>query len=123
MYNNGTVAQSVLKGIAVLQLKINLALSNSNRVHHPLVEDFQDIEPFKFNYRKKFGLLVYLAQDDRDLENPQSNTAIAIKDIDEIMGVIGHYSSEATANTLRIYATSNIPLITASAASNNLPGN
>ena len=38
------------------------------------------------------------------------------------MAVIGHYSSETTANALKTYVTSNIPLITASAASNNLPG-
>ena len=123
LYNNGSVAQNLLKGIATLQLKINLALNNSKKLYYPLAESLSDIEPFKFNNRQKFGLLVYIAQDDRDLENPQSNTAIAIQNIDDIMGVIGHYSSEATANALKIYATSNIPLITASAASNNLPGN
>ena len=123
LYNNGSVAQNLLRGIATLQLKINLALDNSNKLYYPLAENLSDIEQFKFDNRQKFGLLVYIAQDDRDLENPQSNTAIAIQDIDDIMGVIGHYSSEATANALKIYATSNIPLITASAASNNLPGN
>lgn len=139
LYNNGAVAQNLLKGIATLQLKINLALNNNNRLYYPLAESLTDIEPFEFNNRKKFGLLVYIARDDRDLENPQSNTAIAIQNVDrergrgflalsnrgvdDIMGVIGHYSSEATANALKIYAASNIPLITASAASNNLPGN
>ncbi|MGK7948813.1 MAG: ABC transporter substrate-binding protein [Xenococcaceae cyanobacterium] len=123
LYNNGSVAQNLLKGIATLQLKINLNLSNNNNLYYPLAENLREIEKFKFNNRQKFGLLVYIAQDDRDLENPQSKTAIAIQNIDDIMGVIGHYSSEATANALKIYATSNIPLITASAASNNLPGN
>ena len=123
LYNNGSVAQNLLRGIATLQLKINLSLSNNNKIYYPLAENLREIEQFEFNNRQKFGLLVYIAQDDRDLENPQSNTAIAIQNIDDIMGVIGHYSSEATANALKIYATSNIPLITASAASNNLPGN
>ena len=123
LYNNGSVAQNLLKGIATLQLKINLALDNSNKSYYPLAKNLINIEQFEFNSRQKFGLLVYIAQDDRNLENPQSNTAIAIQNINDIMGVIGHYSSEATAKALKIYATSNIPLITASAASNNLPGN
>lgn len=123
LYNNGSVAQNLLKGIATLQLKINLALNNSKQLYHPLAENFSEIVPFKFNNREKFGLLIYIAQDDRDLESLQSNSAIAIQNINDLIGVIGHYSSEATANALRIYATSNIPLITASAASNNLPSN
>ena len=122
LYNNGAVAQNLLKGIAILQLKINLALSNSDRLHHPLGEDFSEVEPFKFNNREKFGLLIYIAKDDRDLEYSQSNTAIAIKHTQNIMAVIGHYSSETTAKALKTYVTSNIPLITASAASDNLPG-
>ena len=119
VYNNGSVAQNLLKGIATLQLKINLALGNSSKLYYPLSEKLKGIEPFEFNNRVKFGLLICIAQDDSDWGNPQSNTAIAIQNINDIMGVIGHYSSEATANALKIYATSNIPLITASAASNN----
>ena len=67
LYNNGAVAQSLLKGVATLQLKINLALNRCERIHYPLAENFSNIESFKFNNRQKFGLLVCIAKDESDI--------------------------------------------------------
>ena len=122
-------AKEFLRGVAMLQTQFNLEFFDK---HDKVKEDINsdDIENTFFshirkalNKRSKFvgsfnkgesmsgvGLKVIIADDDNIDENAK-DIAKKLSENEDILGVIGHYTSEATVASVDIYKDRNLALI------------
>lgn len=123
-HNQGQVATEILRGIAQIQLQINLPILE--KISDNLGIKLNDIKPQIFgtlnnNADSKILLKILIVNDPNNLYASDNQTAeklvkLAIKL--NLIAVIGHYSSEMTKKALKCYSENGLVLINPSSTSN-----
>ena len=99
---SSAIAQDFLRGVAQVQTEVNLNLSKIN----PEIKN--QLSPYNFlTYRsisqtKNKGLKVIIT-DDANNKQQAKQVAQKIANIKGVLGIIGHYASRMTINTVNIY--------------------
>jgi ABC-type branched-subunit amino acid transport system substrate-binding protein len=127
-HNLGSVATELLRGVAQIQIQVNLEVLDSlgklrdycQRLREALVININNILPIS-NGRIVLKFLIVSENNHLGFQVNQTAEDLA-KRADElgIMAVIGHYSSEMTEQALRVYARQGLLLITSSSTSNHI---
>lgn len=108
--NSSSVAQDFLRGIAQAQTEVNLSLG----VDHPDIDSQLSLFNFLTHRRvspgKNKGLKVIIADDGNNDQQAQQ-MAQDISDTKNILGVVGHYTSQMTLKTIDIYQQKNLPQV------------
>ncbi|RCJ24547.1 hypothetical protein A6S26_18570 [Nostoc sp. ATCC 43529] len=124
-HNQGQVAAEMLRGIAQIQLQINLQSFKKIALEKEI--NLADIIPERFftlNHTDNLiALRVLIVNDPNNLYAPYSQTAEKLTDLApklNLIAVIGHYSSEMTKKALNFYSQHGLVLINPSSTSNEL---
>jgi len=102
------LAQEILRGVAQLQTEVNLGLFEGEE---KLVEDFpgNGFLP-KQVIKNQMGLRVVIADDRNDTEAAKQRAEALVKQ-QEILGVVGHQTSEATVAAIDVYQENRLVVI------------
>ncbi len=92
-------AQEILRGVAQIQTEINLSVFNGEESSDLALPGSDFLMPRDLNGK---GLRVIIS-DDSNLEAKALNVAKSLVKQSEILGVVGHYSSEMTLKTVETY--------------------
>ncbi|MEA5518185.1 ABC transporter substrate-binding protein [Limnoraphis robusta] len=92
-------AQEILRGVAQIQTEINLSLLNGEESSDLALPGSDFLKSRDLNGK---GLRVIIS-DDSNLEEKALNVAKSLVKKSEILGVVGHYSSEMTLKTVETY--------------------
>ena len=95
---NGNLAEELLRGIAQSQTEVNLGLLADDRTER----DFPGQGFLSAKSLNGKGLKVVIA-DDKNIKPEAVNRANALVKIPDILGVVGHYTSDMTVETVDIY--------------------
>ncbi len=95
---NGNLAEELLRGIAQAQTEVNLGLLADDRTDR----DFPGKGFLSAKSINGKGLKVVIA-DDKNIKPEAVNRANALVKIPDILGVVGHYTSDMTVETVDIY--------------------
>lgn len=109
-------AKEMLRGVAQLQTKINLGLLNNN---DPFLKYFPDQDFINKKAINGKGLKVVITNDEND-ELLAQKTAKSLSQRPEILGVVGHYTSEMTLATVDIYNKKDLVLISPGSTTSEL---
>ncbi|TRV49366.1 MAG: caspase [Microcystis panniformis Mp_MB_F_20051200_S9] len=109
-------AKEMLRGVAQLQTKINLGLLNDN---DPFLKYFPDQNFINKKAINGKGLKVVITNDENK-ELLAKKTASSLSQRPEILGVVGHYTSEMTLATVDIYNQNNLVLISPGSTTSEL---
>ncbi|WP_228036247.1 ABC transporter substrate-binding protein [Microcystis sp. LEGE 00066] len=109
-------AKEMLRGVAQLQTKINLGLLNDN---DPFLKYFPDQDFINKKAINGKGLKVVITNDEND-ELLAQKTASSLSHRPEILGVVGHYTSEMTVATVDIYKENDLVLISPGSTTSEL---
>lgn len=109
-------AKEMLRGVAQLQTKINLGLLNDN---DPFLKYFPDQDFINKKAINGKGLKVVITNDEND-ELLAKKRAEYLSQRPEILGVVGHYTSEMTVATVDIYNQNNLVLISPGSTTSEL---
>ncbi|MBE9245948.1 ABC transporter substrate-binding protein [Microcystis aeruginosa LEGE 00239] len=109
-------AKEMLRGVAQLQTKINLGLLNDN---DPFLKYFTDQDFINKKPINGKGLKVVITNDEND-ELLAKKRAESLSQRPEILGVVGHYSSEMTVATVDIYKENDLVLISPGSTTSEL---
>ncbi|CCI18936.1 conserved hypothetical protein [Microcystis aeruginosa PCC 9807] len=109
-------AKEMLRGVAQLQTKINLGLLNDN---DPFLKYFPDQDFINKKAINGKGLKVVITNDEND-ELLAKKTASSLSHRPEILGVVGHYTSEMTVATVDIYKENDLVLISPGSTTSEL---
>lgn len=118
-YNNGAVARQLLRGVAQLQLQVNLvglrSLNDIAKLRHIIeIKDFLGTI-----IATKMCLRVLIVNEDKQVSQTAENLAAVAEELN-IIAAIGHDSSEMTQKAVIIYARKGLVLITPSSACDTL---
>ncbi|MEG4499200.1 bifunctional serine/threonine-protein kinase/ABC transporter substrate-binding protein [Microcoleus sp. F10-C6] len=102
---NSDLAREMLRGIAQAQTEVNLGLFNSDRHNDFPGQDFLAGKDIKGK-----GIRVIIA-DDANLKAEAKARASSLVKQTEILGVVGHYTSEMTVNAVDTYDENHLVLI------------
>ena len=127
-HNFGRVAKELLRGIAQLQLMVNLQIdatefADALSLGKNLGIQEHYVTLFAQNAQNKMGLKILIVNENNNLYAEDNQTAKYLANIAKdlnIMAVIGHYSSEMTKKAVKVYADQGLLLITPSSTSNQL---
>ncbi len=127
-HNFGRVAKELLRGIAQLQLMVNLQIDATEFADALSLGKNLGIQEyyvtlFAQNAQNKMGLKILIVNENNNLYAEDNQTAKYLANIAKdlnIMAVIGHYSSEMTKKAVKVYADQGLLLITPSSTSNQL---
>jgi branched-chain amino acid transport system substrate-binding protein len=124
-HNQGAVAAEILRGVAQIQLQVNLPSFDAIDLAQEVNLDDIKLKGFSAINQtvNKIALRILIVNDPNNLYAPHNQTAenlVKLADEIDIMAVIGHYSSEMTKKALHLYAKSGLVLINSSSASNEL---
>ena len=100
-------AKEMLRGVAQLQTEINLGLFD---VNDSFIKDFRGQGVLNGKTINGKGLKVIIANDENN-KSKAKQRAEALSKRPEILGVVGHYPSEMTLETVNIYGKENLVLI------------
>ena len=100
-------AKEMLRGVAQLQTEINLGLFD---VNDSFIKDFPGQGVLNGKTINGKGLKVIIANDENN-KSKAKQRAEALSKRPEILGVVGHYPSEMTLETVNIYGKENLVLI------------
>ncbi len=109
-------AKEMLRGVAQLQTKINLGILNDN---DPFLKYFPDQDFINKKAINGKGLKVVITNDENK-ELLAKKTASSLSQRPEILGVVGHYTSEMTVATVDIYNQNNLVLISPGSTTSEL---
>jgi branched-chain amino acid transport system substrate-binding protein len=109
-------AKEMLRGVAQLQTEINLGLFD---VDDSFVKDFLGQGILNGKAINGKGLKVIITNDENN-KSKAKQRAEALSKLPEILGVVGHYSSEMTVATVDIYGKENLVLISPGSTTNEL---
>lgn len=124
-HNQGRVAAEILRGVAQIQLQVNLQsldinyLKNSHLLDAVIPGSFS---PFK-NLRTQTVWQILIVNDPNNLYDPYNQTAEGLGNLAsqlDLVAVLGHYSSEMTKKALSFYAKKGLFLVNSSSTSNEL---
>ncbi|NEU78755.1 ABC transporter substrate-binding protein [Nostoc sp. UIC 10630] len=124
-HNQGHVAAEILRGIAQIQLQVNL--QSFERISLEKDIDLDEIKPEKFftlnNTDNWIALRILIVNDPNNLYAPYSQTAENLANLApqlNLISIIGHYSSEMTKKALQLYSQNGLILVNSSSTSNEL---
>ena len=124
-HNQGLVALEILRGIAQIQLQINLQSLDFNYLRRQ--EFLSTIIPELFssltNVGNQIALRILIVNDPNKLYNPYNQTAESLANLAlplNLMAILGHYSSEMTKRALSFYSKKGLTLVNYSSTSNEL---
>ncbi|MCF2149829.1 ABC transporter substrate-binding protein [Desmonostoc muscorum LEGE 12446] len=124
-HNQDQVAAEILRGIAQIQLQINLPSFDKIALEKEI--NLKDIKPdtfFNLNHTDNLIVLrILIVNDPNNLYAPYSQTAENLADLApqlNLIAIIGHYSSEMTKKALHFYSQNGLVLINPSSTSNEL---
>jgi len=102
------LAQEILRGVAQLQTEVNLGLFEGNE---KLMDNFpgNGFLP-KQAIKNQIGLRVVVADDKNDTEATKQRAKALVKQ-QEIMGVVGHQTSEATVAAIDVYEENKLVVV------------
>jgi branched-chain amino acid transport system substrate-binding protein len=109
-------AKEMLRGVAQLQTETNLGLFDIN---DQFVKDFPGQGILNGKAINGKGLKVIITNDENN-KSKAKQRAEALSKLPEILGVVGHYSSEMTVATVDIYGKENLVLISPGSTTNEL---
>lgn len=120
---NSDLGQKLLRGIAQAQTEVNLNLIDSDQNQENISLD-RDLDFLKFHTKtidrqQKKGLKVIIIDDGNNKEQAQT-VAEAISKSSQILGIIGHYASDLTLETVDIYQNNNLALISSGSTTGEL---
>ncbi|WP_413162267.1 ABC transporter substrate-binding protein [Capilliphycus salinus ALCB114379] len=113
------LAEDILRGIAQAQTEVNLSLFNGNESAEYTLPGSDFLQRIDLNGK---GLKVIIA-DDSNFKPQAIKNAHNLVNNSEIIGVIGHYSSEMTLATLDIYNKNQVVLVTPGTSTSELSEN
>jgi branched-chain amino acid transport system substrate-binding protein len=122
-HNQGHVAAEILQGIAQIQLQVNLPSFDKISLGKEI--NLDDIRPkifFSLN-SNQIALRILIVNDPNNLYAPYNQTAENLANLApqlNLMGIVGHYSSEMTKKALQVYAKNGLVLVNSSSTSNEL---
>lgn len=124
-HNHGHVAAEILRGIAQIQLQLNLSIFD--QIHLEKEINLEDIRPHTFftlnNTVHPLALRILIVNDPNNLYASYNQTAENLANLASqlnLMAIIGHYSSEMTKKALQVYSQKGLVLINSSSTSNEL---
>ncbi|MBC1275924.1 ABC transporter substrate-binding protein [Nostoc sp. UCD121] len=124
-HNQGHVASEILRGIAQIQLQINL--QSFERISLEKEINLDEIKPDKLftlnNTDSRIALRILIVNDPNNLYAPYSQTAENLANLApqlNLISIIGHYSSEMTKKALQLYSQNGLILVNSSSTSNEL---
>ena len=124
-HNQGHVAAEILRGIAQIQLQVNLPIFEQLSFNKEI--NLNDIKPeifFNLNYTDShIALKILVVNDPNNLYDPYNQTAENLANLApqlNLMAILGHYSSEMTQKALRFYSQNGLVLVNSSSTSNQL---
>ena len=114
--NLNDIANELLRGIAKAQEEANLGLFK-----HNLLSDnkLPDLEILKQQIGQGKKLKIILAADDNNHHQAQE-VAKKLVNLENVLGVVGHYTSGVTIQTMEIYNKAKIPLISPTSSAETL---
>ncbi len=107
---NSAIAQNFLRGVAQAQTEVNLNLSKINQEIKNQLAPYNFLTYRKINQANNKGLKVVIGDDANNKEQAKQ-VAKKIANKKGILGIIGHYTSSMTLNTVDIYQQKKIPQI------------
>ncbi|WP_049557379.1 ABC transporter substrate-binding protein [Limnoraphis robusta] len=113
------LAEDILRGVAQAQTEVNLNLFNGDESAEYTLPGSDFLQHRDLNGK---GLKVIIADDSNFKPQAIKNTHNLVKN-SEILGVIGHYSSEMTLATLDIYNKNQVVLVTPGTTTSELTEN
>ncbi|MBR8838753.1 MAG: amino acid ABC transporter substrate-binding protein [Stigonema ocellatum SAG 48.90 = DSM 106950] len=122
-HNQGHVAAEILRGIAQIQLQVNLP--SFEKISLGTEINLDDIRP-NISWTlicSQIALQILIVNDPNNLYTPYNQTAEKLADLApqlNLIAIIGHYSSEMTKNALHFYARKGLILVNSSSTSNEL---
>ena len=124
-HNQGHVAAEILRGIAQIQLQVNLQIFDRFLLSKEI--NLDDIRPNTFftlnNAGKQICLKILIVNDPNNLYDPYNQTAENLANLASqlnLIAIIGHYSSEMTKKALHFYSRKGLLLVNSSSTSNEL---
>lgn len=124
-HNQGHVAAEILRGIAQIQLQVNLQIFDRFLLCRQI--NLDDIRPNTFftlnNTGRQIGLKILIVNDPNNLYDPYNQTAENLANLApqlNLIAIIGHYSSEMTKKALHFYSRKGLLLVNSSSTSNEL---
>jgi len=124
-HNQGQVAAEILRGIAQIQLQVNLQTLEKILLDEEM--DLAAIKPKTFftlnNVSNPIVLRILVVNDPNNLYAPSNQTAENLANLASqlnLTAILGHYSSEMTKKALHFYAKKGLPLVNFSSTSNEL---
>ncbi len=114
--NLNDIANELLRGIAKAQEEANLGLFDHNLLKN---NQLPDLEILKQYIGKGKNLKIILAADDNNHHKAQE-VAKKLVNLENILGVVGHYTSGVTIQTMDIYNKAKIPLISPTSSAETL---
>ncbi|WP_414551723.1 ABC transporter substrate-binding protein [Anabaena sp. CCY 0017] len=124
-HNQGHVAAEILRGIAQIQLQVNLPIFEKLSLNKEI--NLDDIKPDIFfnlnNTDSQLVLKILVVNDQNNLYDPYNQTAENLANLApqlNLIAIIGHYSSEMTKKALSFYSQNSLVLVNSSSTSNEL---
>ncbi|MBL1203583.1 MAG: ABC transporter substrate-binding protein [Nostoc sp. GBBB01] len=124
-HNQEQVAAEILRGVAQIQLQINIQSFQKIALEKEI--NLADIIPEKFfslnHTDNQIALRILIVNDPNNLYAPYSQTAENLASLApqlNLIAIIGHYSSEMTKKALQFYSQNGLVLINPSSTSNEL---
>ncbi|MDB9375437.1 ABC transporter substrate-binding protein [Nodularia sphaerocarpa] len=124
-HNQGHVAAEILRGIAQIQLQVNLPIFEKFSLNKEI--NLDDIKPEIFfnlnNTSSQIALKILIVNDQNNLYDPYNQTAENLANLApqlNLIAIVGHYSSEMTKKALRFYSQNSLVLVNSSSTSNEL---
>lgn len=122
-HNQGNIAAEILRGISQIQLQVNW-LTFKNLGLEPKIDlNNIDLNLFSSLISSQILLQFLIVNDPNNLYDPSNQTAEKLAELAQkvnLIGIIGHYSSEMTKNALQFYPYKGLALINACSTSNEL---
>ena len=104
---NAEMAEEILRGVAQAQTEVNLSLFNEEKSSNLILPGANFLKSKSLNGK---GLKVIIAND-ANLEKQAKKIAKTIVKQSEILGVIGHWTSEMTTATVDIYNRNKLVIV------------
>ncbi|MCC5606632.1 ABC transporter substrate-binding protein [Nostoc sp. CHAB 5834] len=118
-HNQGHVASEILRGIAQIQLQVNI--QSFDKISLKKEINLDDIKPDKLftlnNTDSQIALKILIVNDPNNLYAPYSQTAENLANLApqlNLISIIGHYSSEMTKKALNLYSQNGLTLVNSS---------
>ena len=116
---NADTAQEMLRGVAQAQTEINLGFFDLNDENNEITNNFANKRIRAWQGIRGFGLKIIIADDFND-EKQARDRAKKLAEGEDILGVVGSYTSEMTVASVDIYNENKLVLISSGTTTKEL---